>query len=233
MAHAAFRLAKAILKGRFEIFPPRRIYALDPLRRALADRFGYRGGVFFEAGANDGLTSANAAYLGRYLGWSGILVEPIPNRFRSCVRNRPDARSFHAALVPSDYLEPELEMVFADMMTISGLSELDIAKHVERAAPYMNGETHLLGRRFLAPARTVQSILDEAGNPEIDLFVLDVEGAERSVLDGLDFTKSRPKHMLIEVRDVGSTTDYLAARGYSLTERLSEHDCLFRRDSLT
>lgn len=219
--------AAQALRGRYEGFPPRRVYALNGLHREIIERFGYRNGVFFEAGANDGLKQSNTAYLARHLGWTGILVEPIPHKAMSCRANRPEAHTVEAALVPFEYPFGKLEMAFAGMMSLSELSEIPVAEHLAAARPHLNGESHLLGHRYMVAARTAQSVIDEAGNPEIDLFILDVEGAERSVLAGLDFSRTRPRYMLIEVRDLPAMASLLASKGYGPPERLSEMDYLF------
>ena len=67
----------------------RQSYALHELDRALARILRKRRGVFVEAGANDGIAQSNTYYLERYLGWRGLLIEPIPELFRRCVVNRP------------------------------------------------------------------------------------------------------------------------------------------------
>jgi hypothetical protein len=102
-----------------------------------------------------------------------------------------------------------------------------------------DGQTHAeLGRRFLrpwetvftfgAPARTLQSILIEAGSPpQIDFLSLDVEGAEIEVLKGVDHSYFSFRYMLIECRDIAKLRNYLDPHGYDLVERFNEYDYLF------
>ena len=49
-----------------------------------------RRAVFFvECGAHDGEFLSNTLYMERYLNWSGILIEPMKNRYTKLVsRNR-------------------------------------------------------------------------------------------------------------------------------------------------
>lgn len=95
------------------------------------------------------------------------------------------------------------------------------------------------GRRYLPPgvtpfdfaaiARTLQSILDESAAPShIDLMSLDVEGAELSVLRGVDHTKTRFKHLLVESRSPELLCRYLEKYGYEFVGQLSHHDYLYR-----
>jgi hypothetical protein len=78
------------------------------------------------------------------------------------------------------------------------------------------------------PARTLTSILDEAGVRKIDFFSLDVEGFELSVLRGLDLDRYRPKYLLIEARYREEIDSYLRGLYEPITE-LSFHDVLYRR----
>ena len=43
-----------------------------------------RGGVFVEAGANDGYAQSNTYYFERMRGWSGVLIEPVPELAHHC-----------------------------------------------------------------------------------------------------------------------------------------------------
>src|SRR5680860_384457 len=55
-------------------------------------------GVFVEAGANDGIWQSNT-YLLERRGWRGVLIEPIPELFDRCRRNRPQSQVYNCALV--------------------------------------------------------------------------------------------------------------------------------------
>ena len=48
----------------------------------------------------------------------------------------------------------------------------------------------------------LQIIIDNLNLEKIDFMSLDVEGFELEVLNGIDFKKSRPKLILIEVRNI-------------------------------
>lgn len=225
-AFSILTATRAVASRRLELFPPRRTFSL--LHKEIKQSFNFRNGFFFEVGANDGLTYSNTAYLGRYLGWTGILVEAVPHKFVECARNRPDARTYHAALVPRDFQQPYLEIAYADLMSVTRLSDLNVAEHTARGAAYIRGESGIFQQVFLAPARTAQAVIDDAGNPKIDLFSLDVEGAEMSVLAGIDFSRTRPRYFLIELRDLEEAETLLNKRGYRLERQFGKLDYLFR-----
>lgn len=218
---------RIIARGRFELFPPRETFALGDLHQKIKARFGKKSGFFFEVGANNGLDQSNTAYLQRYCGWTGILVEAVPHKFVECVENRPGAIVIHAALTPFGYAPAFVEIAYSNLMSISSLSAEDAAGHVAKGESFMGREHGISGTVFLAPARTVDSVLAEQGYPAIDLFSLDVEGAEMQVLQGIDFTKSRPRAFLIEVRDLDQISRFMESKGYRLDTQFSFQDYLF------
>lgn len=220
--------AMRIIAGRrFEFLPPRITFASGPLHARIKARFAGRPGTFFEVGANNGVEASNTAYLERYCGWRGILVEATPHKFVECVRNRRRADVIHAALTPKAFDAAFIEITYSNLMSITALSEISIDTHVAAGAGFLGTESRLSGTKFLAPARTVDAILAERGYPEIDFFSLDVEGAELQVLKGIDFSRSRPRHFLIEARDPAVIGAFMTQHGYRMAEQLSHHDYLF------
>jgi len=50
--------------------------------------FSQRGGVFLEVGADDGVDKSNTLFFEKNLGWTGLCVEPSPERFSLLKANR-------------------------------------------------------------------------------------------------------------------------------------------------
>jgi hypothetical protein len=85
---------------------------------------------------------------------------------------------------------------------------------------------------FTVPARTLSSLLDEVGAPEVDLLSLDVEGYEPHVLAGLDLERHAPRYVLVEIRDPATGRPPIEAvlgERYSVAEQLSPYDLLYAR----
>jgi FkbM family methyltransferase len=186
---------------------------------------GVRGGFFLEAGALDGLYQSNTAYLESYLGWRGILVEPLPAKVIECARNRPRSEVVHCGLVRFGYGKPYIELRDLDAMTmVEGIDGVDVERRVESQREL--GFAHH-AMRFLAPARTLDSVLADFGYPAVDLFSLDVEGAELEVLNGIDFSRARMRNLVIETDRLRDVEPLLAAHGYLLARQLTFHDYHF------
>lgn len=76
------------------------------------------------------------------------------------------------------------------------------------------------------PARTLTSILDEVVPPRIDLFSLDVEHFELSVLAGIDFNRYSPRYLLVETYWPDKVAALLPGK-YRQIEQISSMDFLF------
>jgi FkbM family methyltransferase len=199
------------------------------IKQLVGDR---RNGTFLEAGAHDGLSFSNTAYLERHLGWSGLLIEAIPHKFVECVRNRPRSIVEHCALVSPEYSSPYVELRYAGEMSFtSGASEVDPSGQVEAARQYLLGyEAKLSNQLFLAPARTLAAVIASYGIEHIDLMVLDIEGAELAALKGLDLHRFQIDKILIEVLHNRSAIEaLLASQGYELRAEPSFRDALYVR----
>lgn len=201
-------------------------FGMDLRLDAVIDR---DGGYFIEAGANDGYVQSNTYWLERFRGWSGLLVEAMPELADEARRNRPDAAVVQTALVPEGYGQDTIRMTFGDLMT--RVSSGDGKGDAEWAAGGLQS-----GWRdpyeAEVPAQTLSAVLDSVGAPEVDLLSLDVEGFEPHVLAGLDLERHAPRWIAIEVHDLAEHRPPIdAALGdrYVVAGRLSPSDLLYRR----
>ena len=204
-------------------------YALFELDLQLLDYVSHDGGYFIELGANDGITQSNTYLLEKNFGWNGLLIEAIPHKYFECKKQRsPDNQYFFAAVVNNDYQEKFVELRYCNLMTVPATSLLDAQKHADQGTKWLEfGEETIT---FGAPARTLSSILDEVGAPKrIDLFSLDVEGGEKAVLEGTDFSKYSFKFILVESFNIVEIKDTLEKNGYVFIKKLSQHDYLFKK----
>lgn len=204
------------------------LHDMDRKLDAILDR---DEGFFVEAGGNDGYTQSNTYWLERFRGWRGILVEPMQELYDLCRQERPNATVVRAALVASADPGDTVQMRFADLMS-TVVGDHEVADRLRMGT--------VLGWRdpydALVPARTLGSVLDEAGAPEIDLLSLDVEGFESSVLAGLDLERHAPRWIVVEVHDEASGRPPIEAvlgAQYVLHDRLSSVDMLYRRADVT
>jgi FkbM family methyltransferase len=221
----ARRLA-AERRGDFSLSRPALYGMADRLERYL-DR---APGFFVEAGANDGFDQSNTYHLERQLGWTGLLVEPVPELAALAAAERPRSRVVTCALVASGDPRREVEIRYGGLRSVvAGAhgSEADDRAWVGPAFELGLEQAYSV----TVPARTLSSLLDEMQAPEIDLLSLDVEGYEPQVLAGLDLERHAPRLALVEVMDDDARERVEAVLGerYVAVERLSPFDVLYAR----
>ncbi len=205
---------------------PKHYYGLNELDRKLEPFIDFDGGIFVEAGANDGQTQSNTAYFARHRGWRGLLVEPIPELAARCRVTRRESVVENCALVASDADGQSVPMTYCGLMSLveGGWSDAAAERaHVETGQQIQS----LTPYHVDVPGRSLSALLDQHNMTHIDLLSLDVEGFERQALEGLDLTRHRPRFILVEAR-FREEIDALLLPCYAAIAQLSHHDVLYR-----
>jgi len=189
----------------------------------------HNGGFFVEAGANDGFEQSNTYHLERFRGWSGLLVEPVPELHREALLERPGAHVVNCALVAGDHDGAPVSMRYGGLMSIVAGTHGSEQADRDFVAP-----AFALGLEqeytFSVPARTLSSLLDELDAPRVDLLSLDVEGFEAQALRGLDLDRHAPRFILVEIhdmRDGRAAVEEVLGDRYVAIEQLSPLDMLY------
>jgi FkbM family methyltransferase len=192
----------------------------------LNELLSFSNGFYVEVGANDGRSFSNTYVLEKTRGWSGILVEPIlhkhfeSKRFRDASRNR----FIYGACVDVNYTEPTVKLYFSNLMTTSDLGNSRL--WADAGSKFLSNEESVLP--FWSPAIKLSEVITEAGVTKIDFLSIDVEGAELSVLKGIDFEKIDIQLILIESAENSETIAYLKEKKYNHIINLGNNH-FFRR----
>jgi FkbM family methyltransferase len=209
----------------------RKTWALNNLDNQLNKYLNYKNGYFIELGANDGIAQSNTMYLEKYLRWNGLLIEPHLPNFLKLKENRSSGNAYcNCACVEFNFKSDCYNYVYSNLMTIGIDDRNDIEDrfgHAEKGRAYLEpGEQTSL---LTSQARTLHSVLSEFNSPKvIDFLSLDVEGAELSVLDGINFEEYSFKFILVESRNLAGIESFLNLKNYKLVDALSIHDYLFK-----
>jgi len=158
-----------------------------------------KNGFFIECGAFDGITENSCKFFEEFKGWKGINVEPVPYVYDKLVTNRPNSININTAL--SNY---------------EGITKFKQPIHPHFGRFCNNGSIehkaeHLQWLKDIdcefedieVPVTTFSKMLKQYNIKEVDLFVLDVEGHEMTVLEDFKNLKIFPKVLFIET---GHTT---------------------------
>ena len=211
-------------------------FGLNNLDQKIITIIGTKPGYFIELGANDGITQSNTKALELFYGWKGLLIEPIPRLARECRRNRNrKSQVVNGACVSFSYTGDTIRMAYSGLMSIllEGKNDfVDPLEHAKQGSKYLRENESVI--EIEVPARTLQDILTSVKAPPIiDLFSLDVEGAEFEVLEGIDFDSYQFRWIVIETRNPSQMQEFLASKGYQLAETLSHHDYIYRNVNLS
>lgn len=184
-------------------------------------------GCVVEVGAFDGIFLSNSHAL-ELIGWRAICIEPHPEYFEQCRRNRPDACCIQAACV-GDSVVRQVDF-FADALGIYSGTEV-CQDEIARKYAALGREVSLCAVQV--PATTLDAVLRRCGDPHVDLLSIDTEGNEVDVLAGLDFSRHRPTVVLVEAnsrRHAVALGRAMADRGYQYLRRLGNVNHVFTCD---
>lgn len=182
--------------------------AIYPAEResALKEKFlGTKPGFFVEVGANEPTEGSQTWHL-ESLGWSGVLIEPLPN----LAQRLRETRS--ATVVECACSSPQHAGSTRELFVAGALSSFDPRLMEARASPQGS---------ISVTVKTLDQVLAEAQAPApIDFLSIDVEGHEVDVLKGFDLERWRPRLILLEdhLLDLKKHR-FITSRGYRLLRR--------------
>lgn len=180
-----------------------------------------REGFYIEAGAFDGYTYA-VTYGLEAIGWTGLLVEPLPHRAERARLSRPFSRVEQVAVGPPG--GPD---------RVSLLVDAQFEHKQELFSRVLSpSESSGDGRTVEVSCTTFDALLEGHEGP-IHAAVLDMEGFERPALEGFDLDRHRPIMLMIEDharRDDSELGRYLESRGYAHAGWLSYNRIAVRAD---
>mmetsp|Transcript_22340 Transcript_22340/g.37375 ORF Transcript_22340/g.37375 Transcript_22340/m.37375 type:complete len:343 (-) Transcript_22340:146-1174(-) len=195
--------------------------------------YGMKDGVIMESGALDGKLFSTSFMFEKFANWTALHVEADPENYSNLKRNRGKAVNVHGALCS----EPRL-------LHYSSEGVIPVRGFIEFMSPSFIKKWH--GRVYnnktsIADLPTVQCLpvkmlLKELSVKHIDLWILDTEGAEESVLKGTDFNAVRINAVAMECdeHDLAKNerkTSILESNGFQCT--LIERNCMCKNKAYT
>jgi len=186
---------------------------------------GLKGGFFVEAGAVNGVMDSNSLALEALHGWTGLLVEGNPMNYPTALMaQRP---SYFAPTCLATKETPHFAQFTENRQVEKGMAGL-VPEHLVATVT----DTHQL------QCLPLYSLLLAVGLPRVNLFALDIEGAEFQVLQTIPWTKVDIQVILVELEHAGKVFpgtrrevhNYLSSVGYDYVATLAVDDLFVRRD---
>lgn len=154
------------------------------------DRYftNYPKGVAIECGATDGLENSTCKFFEESLGWKVINIEGSLINYMQLVKNRPNSTNLFNILTEIDN-EVTQFYHYVGAEGLGCVQNYGVKEWLHDKTPISN------------PCVTVR--YDTLIKEPIDLFVIDVEGHEFHVLEGMRNSQFMPKIICIEHMHVG------------------------------
>lgn len=176
-------------------------------------------GVFVECGAFDGLMECSCKFFEESMGWKGFNLEPAPANFKQLQKNRSSSINLEIGLSNCSgevdfkhVVSPLLGENFGNGLITHSLEHIHDLQ--QRGCSFQDVKVQVI---------TWKCFVEQHNICHVDLLVLDVEGHELSVIEGMRDCAVLPDIICIEVGhlDLGEIRNKLAALGY--TYDISSH----------
>jgi FkbM family methyltransferase len=147
-----------------------------------------KNGIFIEFGACDGIDISNTYYLEKYMGWTGILLEPAESWHNDIKINRPNCIIDFRCV--SSQSGNEVDFYENSELKLSSSNSKSFSKNSYKV------KTISLNDVFV---EYKEKLLKNSNEPNsIDFISIDTEGNEYEILKNFDFNKYLPKIVIVE-----------------------------------
>lgn len=174
-----------------------------------------RDGSFLDVGCWHAIQASNTYYLEKWLGWSGVAVDALPELAPEWRKIRK--RSMFFNYLVTDKAETKADFYRAAFSDISSSTR-------PTTGP---GGNPVASWKISVPSITLNELLARAGVTRIDFMSMDIEGAEAQALAGLDLKRFKVGLACVEakVSNRKAISDYFKRNGY---RRLTQYEPLDR-----
>ena len=186
-------------------------------------------GTFVDIGAHDGKTFSNTYFFEKYLGWTGIAIEPLSGPYEKLKATRKCV-CINAAVASKKGVSAFLSAHgYAEML--SGLTATYDPQHLQR----LKNEIATHGGSYeIANIPTVRlnDILEEKNIKIVDYLSIDTEGSELEILQSIDYEKYEINAISVE-NNYNDTRmkSFLESKGFVLIAHLDVDEIYTRSSS--
>jgi FkbM family methyltransferase len=186
-----------------------------------------RDGVYVEIGGYDGCRGSNCYFFEKTLNWKGAIVEASPTQVKNIGKYR-NAEIVHAAISDKNGLSDFIDVI-SGATQMSGLAQHYVGSKLSQVRNYPGHSE----QKVRVAMMTLGDLLDSLNFKHIDYCSIDVEGAERVILENFDFQSYDISVFSIESavgNETSSLKDILLPAGYSLTAVIGDDEIYVRND---
>ena len=152
-------------------------------------------GTSIECGAFDGITENCTKFFEENYNWNTINIEPLPHIFNLLKQNRPLSTNLEVALSNSDI---DKTITVYDIKTYGIYNTNASLNHLPNHKKLLENMSNNNYITYNVKCNTYIQIVQQLNITHLDLFVLDVEGHEFEVIDGMIGCDILPDIFVIE-----------------------------------
>jgi FkbM family methyltransferase len=193
-----------------------------------------RNGRYLEIGAVDGYFESPTYHLSSQYGWKGILVDANKKLLQYAKYYRPHDEIIFSACSNFENAKKNLTVKFLPLHHSGEIYYSD--DKIDPSAKIMKDKLKIEPEEV--PLSTLSNIISSSNileNNSLDLIVLDVEGHEIDVLNGINFDILKVSFILVESRtneEFLITKKFLENKDFKLLTQTSDIDYLYQNNLL-
>ena len=191
-----------------------------------------KDGFFLEVGAFNGISESVSLRFETELNWKGILIEPNPIHFKFLKKNRGKNICLNYICLNQKNLNQKIYIKNLNQMSYLvsendsfRLNDYPINRINALAKKSMSGDFD----NFLCEIQTLKNIFDAQKIKKINLAIIDVEGSEIDLLDGIDFNKVDIDLFCIETYNFKRLDAFMKKKDYIYIKKLHKEDYVFKK----
>ena len=201
-------------------------------------------GLFLEVGGHDGLHASNTVFSQVCRKWRGLMIEANPNSFKLLTQHRAGVIAVRTALCATagsvDFVTRRAQYKGSNSDEMGGVaSALDTAAQDAWRRKFVDKFELRAGNvtaadpfvHYAVPCMQLSSLLSALHVARVDIFWLDVEGSELTVLQSIDFSSISIGLLVVELRVANAKVNVqirslLRHAGYELVRTMKVHACV-------
>ena len=191
-----------------------------------------QNGFFLEVGAYNGISESVSLRFETELKWKGLLIEPNPIHFKFLKKNRGKYICLNYICLNQRNINQKIYIKNLNQMSYLvnennnyALNNYPINKINTLARDANSGDFDT----FVCEIKTLENILDTQKIKKIDLAIIDVEGSEIDLLEGIDFNKVDIDIFCIETYNFERLNTFMRDHKYIFVKKLHKEDYVYKK----
>ena len=212
----------------------RRYSARGDVDKKLIEIINKKKGFYLEVGAFNGIAESISLRFEKELNWTGLLIEPNPLHYNYLKSNRSKNICLNNICLSKKYLNKKLFIKNLNLMSyiVNNKNEIQFTDYPIKRINKMAKDAKLGNfKNYECKIEILENIFKKKKIKVIDLAIIDVEGSELELLDGINFKKFDIKYFCIESYNFKKLKQYMKRKKYIFIKKLHREDYVFKKIS--